>query len=158
MLINFSILVYGPYNLPQPGYLSSSFYSHIFKYCFPLRKFMTIMKDWNRIAAISIGNPEYIRTLKSVDGLLAKINEFEEGKKCKAGVLMRQATRGPPVNYHILSEDKAKEALASPIDFAKSGFGLIYYPKAYYKALRDKILGKNGKALPEPVERDYSSV
>ena len=76
---------------------------------------------------------------------------YETRHQQPAGVLLTQRRQFGSL-YEIVSEREAHQELKKPVRQDLPEFGIVYYPRAYFEALRQQLEGYD-VSLPEPVRR-----
>lgn len=100
-------------------------------------------------------HPEHIKTLSEVEKILAKIKLFESTTSSRAGVLYMQ-TRQFGSALYIISQQEAIQELTKPIfnEPRTPEWGLKFFPRAYFEALRERLKGNKDYLLPQPLTRE----
>lgn len=98
-----------------------------------------------------VGNPEKIKNVNEAEDYLSRIMAYEREKNCMAGILLIQRRQFDGL-YEIVSEEEAKYELGKPITRDIPEFGVKYYPRTYFEALKERLSGKDVR-LPELISR-----
>ena len=100
-------------------------------------------------------HPKRIKTLQDAEDILRRIKAYESAFKCKAGVLYTQ-NRSLGGILAITSNEEAREELTKPIrsEPRTHEWGLEFYTRTYFEALREQLRGNNAYPLPEPLTRE----
>ena len=101
-----------------------------------------------------VSDPRGIRTLKEVGIYLDGITEYETETGSEGGVLVTQRTHSTPF-YEITSSQIAVEELNKPVSQDTPEFGIKFYSRRYFLALRERLSGNEEVELPEPERRKY---
>ena len=101
-------------------------------------------------------HPEKMKSLKEVVDTLSKIDHYERTLHCRGGVLIIQNRQFGSALY-LISREEAEYELTKPVLSSPrtTEWGLAFYPRQYFEALRDRLQKKGGSCpLPEPLKRE----
>lgn len=99
-----------------------------------------------------VWDPEEIRDTRTADRYLAKITDYEQKTGKGGGVLMIQRNHSDGL-YLIVSVEEAEKELKTPVSRDRPEFGIKFYAREYFEALRKRLDGDLEVDLPEPVKR-----
>ncbi len=88
-----------------------------------------------------VKDPERIRNLDELEGILSRIIAFEGERKCNAGVLLIQRRLFGGF-YMIFSKEKADQYISRPVSDRTPEWGIKFYPRSYFEELREKLNGE----------------
>ena len=105
-------------------------------------------------------DPADIVDVAQADDVIRRIGEYKKEMRCKkAGVLLIQK-RQFAGSYEIVSDKEARELISRPVYDDENGrrtpeWGIKFYPREYFLALRERLSGNEEIELPEPERRKY---
>ena len=98
-----------------------------------------------------VKDPEEIKVISEVEAILSRIVHHEIDNRCQSGVLLTQRRQFGSL-HEVISEDEAYKELKTPVKCNLPEFGVAYYPRTYFEALRRILEGYDIK-LPKPIRR-----
>lgn len=99
-------------------------------------------------------NPTKIKTPEDVDEILKRIRLFEREKECNAGVIVIQRRQFTAL-YEIVSQEEGGEWLRKSVSQTTPEFGIKYFSRQYFEALRERLKGNKAYPLPEPLSWEH---
>ena len=87
-----------------------------------------------------VKDPEGIKVISEVEDILSRIIHYEIDNRCQSGVLLTQRRQFGSL-HEVISEYEACKELKTPVRRNLPEFGVAYYPRTYFEALRKRSEG-----------------